>query len=144
MPITYHLDASTRIVHAAVEGPITQDEVRDTLRRLSADPDYHPNPRIYCDARRADFTDITYRWYLSVIGQEEVYPIFGHVTVAVVVADDFSRAMVRMYQIMTDRLSRTIRIFRDPEEATRWLLAQSSSASPSAPSPPHRFHCPGA
>jgi hypothetical protein len=129
MPIAYHYDARTTILHLTVEGVVTLEEVRATLLHIAGTPEYGPNLRILSDLRRRDFTNVNSDWFRSVIYMEERTPLPGEPAIAVVVADDFGYGMVRMYQALARSLPQTTMAFHSIEDAEQWLLAKPPPAS---------------
>jgi hypothetical protein len=119
MPASYRIDSHAGVVFTVLEGRVTNEELMDHQRRLSADPDFRPTMN-----RVIDFRDIT----------DPAVTAFGVRTVATrhnfapgsrcaIIAGDAAAydAYVRMFQTLRSQRGEDIKIFSTVEDAHRWL-----------------------
>jgi uncharacterized protein with PIN domain len=106
-----------------VDGTISFKELADALTNLYQDPDFDKSLNALCDLRGADISSFTADHVRQIAdlaakewGRNEQFKT------ALVVSEDFSYGMARMYELLLDsRMSSQIKIFRDMTAAREWL-----------------------
>jgi hypothetical protein len=105
-----------------VTGEISMDQVRNTLEDVYAHPDFRPEAGAVWDlvAATGDIPTEDVRHLADFVGKLVGEKAPGKV--AIVVAHDFEFGMARMYEtILGSQSSKPIMVFRDMDEAKRWL-----------------------
>ena len=118
MPASFVIDHVNRLVQSKAWGILEAEDLAATQRGLREDKQFDPMYRqIY------DFSDVT---EIRLSGEQVrllayASPFSPEATRAIVVPSDVAYGMARMYALMGDRDPDTFRIFRDAEEALKWL-----------------------
>jgi hypothetical protein len=104
MPISYRIDETRRRIYTRAEGVVTYAELRAHMNaEAGATTDVTPE-----DVRRLAWE------------RQEVARRQPPGPVAVVATDDLFFGMLRMYDMLTERV-RPLRVFRHRQEAEQWL-----------------------
>ena len=119
MPAVYRIDTSIPMIFSRAHGEITEADVLDHARRLSADADFQPGYN-----QLVDLLDIT-KIILSVADMHVIArrtAIFNEQSRRAIIArKDAVYGMARMYQMLRDEGPEEIMVFRDMPDARRWL-----------------------
>jgi hypothetical protein len=130
MPVTYRLDTSAEVVLATAHGIVTDDEFLAYATRMVNDPLIDPAVDQLLDLRDVDdaavMTDTIRRVAEIFRGFD---PIPARSKLAIVASKDLLFGMARMYEVYRDRDEASIRVFRDIDEARRWLGLVESAAT---------------
>lgn len=123
MPITVRIDQEAGIRFTELLGDVTPDEVLSSLREVYTRPDFDPDLNVLWDMRNASvelfrFEEVKYiadftrgHWGTS-----------GTSRAALVVSQDVHYGLARMFEeLFKSRSSSKVMVFRDREEALRWL-----------------------
>ena len=118
MPCDYRIDRTRRVVLARGYGPVTETDLTGNRERLSADPDFDPALNLLYDLTEA-----------TGVGASPVFPqsfaarsIFADASKrAVVAGDDSVFGVARAFLAWGAESSANIRVFRNIDEARRWL-----------------------
>lgn len=114
----YTIDPARSLVLSRGWGPLTNADLTQYLRLLADDSRFRSGFNQLCDLR--DVTEM--RVGTSGIRQiVSLNPFVAGSRRAVVVASDVAFGMARMYQILTDASPDELEVFRDLDEALRWL-----------------------
>jgi len=112
---------STRL--HVVEGKISFKELADSLTNLYQDPDFDKSLNALWDLRGADvsaFSADHVRQIADLVAKE--WGRNEKFRTALVVSEDFSYGMARMYELLLDsKMSSQIKIFRNITAAREWL-----------------------
>jgi hypothetical protein len=131
MPVAYRLDRSADVVFATAHGVITDDEILEYATRMVNDPGIDPGVDQLIDLRGIDAAAVlsdTIRRLAEIFRDYD--PVPARAKLAIVASRDVLFGMARMYEVYRDRDSDSIGVFRDIEEARRWLgLLDHSTAS---------------
>lgn len=122
MGITWRVDADTRRVAFTWQDPYTFAEWESAMEGVLADPAYEAGYRFLVD-RRAATTPTTE--FINRMAQffERHAAAIRNSRAAIVVRDDAGFGMGRMTELTATLKIPTlsVRVFRDPESAARWL-----------------------
>lgn len=122
MPISYHVDHTSRLVRSTVAGDCTVEEMVQTIRAAAAEagrPGYH----IVSDHREIG-EPATRPQLEAVVGTLQVLQmVFAYARWAVVVSKPASYGMMRVLMVLGERVPITVRIFWDLEDAERWAIS---------------------
>jgi hypothetical protein len=121
MPIAFRIDKESGIVYTTIEGRITTDELLESLERFMNHPDFSPGLNGLADLRNIEMdtfsADVRRIAELMVEYRNKIGPS----KTAVVISKDVTFGMTRMFQSFSEQSSIKTAIFRDMEEALRWL-----------------------
>ena len=122
LPIWFRIDRSRQLLLARAESSLSRREFEDSLQEAVAHPDFSPGFRQLCDFRELHEFGGGYDEYHEVIenGRKFSDRLQGG-RVALVAERDSVFGMLRMYQAIAQELPLEISVFRDMEEAERWL-----------------------
>ena len=118
MPAFFRIDLRNRVVIHELAGVVTDQELSNNQRELRRDPDYDPVFGQLIDA--CYVTDIAVSSDL-VVALAKATPNVPGAKRAIVVASEVAFGMARMFQIIREDAPEEVRVFRDIDEARRWL-----------------------
>jgi hypothetical protein len=122
MAVTYRIDPSERVVYLTVTGESSFAEWEAALRRVLADPPYVRGFNFLTDRRgqtdvpAPDFPRQVLRFLVAHVAE------MGRYRWAAVSPRDSTFQMLRMFSILAEEVDIRVEVFRDYEEARRWLL----------------------
>jgi len=118
VPAKHSIDVERKLVISRAWGAITGDGVREHGRLLRADLLFDPTFRQLIDMSgiTEDLVDTTTKEQQS---QDLLFA--SGVQRAWVAAKDYSFGMARMYAITAENQGQHVRVFRDRDEAEKWL-----------------------
>jgi len=123
MPIETNIDADTGFRTHTVTGDFSLDAVRLTLEEAYAHSDFRPEAAALWDLTGAtiDFPTEEIRHLADFVGKLAADKAPGKV--ALLVSRELDDGVVKMYEtILGGQSSKPIVVFRDMEEAKRWLF----------------------
>ena len=118
MPITHKIDVGRRIVLTRAFGIVTDSELFQYHTNLPSAPDFDPSFNLL-----SDFTEVT-KWDVqsSTVHRIASIPLFGDSSLrAIVAGSDVIFGHVRMFLTLRDIDPNNLRVFRDLNEARKWL-----------------------
>jgi hypothetical protein len=118
VPVSYRIDRERRIVFTEASGVLTDSDVLGFEQKLQDDPEFEPDFRQLADCRAIDEVGVTRE------GVEEASsrsPFSRGSRRALVVGSDVAFGMARMFENLRHETRDEIRVFREAEEARRWL-----------------------
>jgi hypothetical protein len=118
VPIEYRIDAAARIVYSTAKGSISIADALPYVERLRADPAFDP-----AMSQLFDFSGVT-RIDLGTDDLRSMAPanVFGRgARRAFVATNDVSYGVARMFEALVAPAGTELRVFREMEEAKRWL-----------------------
>jgi len=138
MSSSFTVDPARSLVLSRGWGPLTSADLTQYARLLADDPRFRPDFCQLCDLR--EVTEVR----VGASGIREVAalnPFGAGARRAVVVGSDVVFGLARMYQMLTESSPDEVEIFRDLDEALRWLgvadakaeLLRSMSEAPHLP-----------
>ena len=123
MPCSYEIEDG--IVFTEVTGEVTVEEQKEFSRTWLADPDL-PSPLLVC-RESVDLDSLTAEMVKDSAKFTSTLDIPDGSRLAIVVDSDVAYGMSRVYEAWTAELNVDIRIFRDRDEAIKWLRQESDS-----------------
>ena len=124
MPISYEINEARGLVLTTASGTLTDSDNLQLKARLVADPRWKPGIRELSDVRSIDRLEVTtegvqqMEWH-----DEDDAAALASYRLAIVVSQQGVYEMARIYQMLTEHTVPNVRVFRDMEEANRWLMA---------------------
>ncbi|MBT3176334.1 MAG: hypothetical protein HOG03_07365 [Desulfobacula sp.] len=125
MPIKLEYLRDLNILIATVEGSTTIEMFKQTINELISSIEYPPDVSTIWDLRKLDFDSIDSNFVKRVIAiRKDIDNKRGNVKIAYVVNSDLSFGITRMYEIFSEieGLAQSIQIFRNLDDAKKWLL----------------------
>jgi hypothetical protein len=142
MPVSYRVEESTGFVLSRGSEVVKGDELSDHLSALVADPNVPRPLRDLHDLRSIEQFDVEQKDIIELVATtEEHLDELGGARLAVIATSDHAYGMSRMMQLLTDVSPAIERIraqggggrmhvFRDIEEARRWLAQPEGDSAP--------------
>ena len=118
MPITYHIDKVKKVLHSIGTGVLTREAIRTYRNSLLDDPEFD-----HCCDCLFDFRGVTELRIsakdMEAIAMGAIFDRCGRK--AHVVPSDSMFGALRMYYLHLDAEPHEVQVFRDMDEACRWL-----------------------
>ena len=135
MPATYTIDEESAVVRVECFGLLTNQDLLDCLARLYRDPARKPGMSSLVDCRGVE------RMMVTPSGVQAVVMVKATMvdrrqppwTVAVIAPQDEVFWMARTYEVLRAGSPETVRVFRQPAAANRWLDTIKASSRPARP-----------
>jgi hypothetical protein len=126
MPITYRIDPKRNLVIVEAKGVLHAEDYIEARTRLADDSRLLPGMDQLLDFRNVEQHDMTIELYSRFIGLERVLQErFGAYRLAVVTRSDLHFGFTRMFMVEMGSGSSNVRVFREMEEAEKWLFGAS-------------------
>jgi hypothetical protein len=124
MPVTYTIDAKTRMVRTACVGNVTFAEVLEHFREFEKDPNSAGRVDVFLDL--SEITSLPAGFQITAVADQlrKIQERVRFNACAVVAQRDALFGMMRMFQVMAEPYFRTIGVFRNYLEAETWLAAE--------------------
>jgi hypothetical protein len=117
------VDAAARVVLLTVSGLLGDAELMALSDVLAKNPEVTPDFSILIDLRQADGKTVTSAGVRALSTQPMVLSPASRR--AVVVPSDLGFGMARMYEMLREGRGGGMRVFRDYDEARRWVEGRS-------------------
>jgi len=125
MPLRYKIIESKKIVYVIGEGNITLDDLSNHIEELSKDPKYIAPMKKLIDYRQAvpmgPYSEELDNFINRILKFKDIFR--GEIC-AVVVNDDLSFGITRVFASKMEPLNFQTNVFRDFNEALKWLQIQ--------------------
>lgn len=123
MPVACRVDPTNRLRIVAGEGTVTGDELLGAYSRILADPAFDPSLRELVDVRRVERADVPTSALRALADRLRNVRWPQGRTVAVLTRRDqiFIYGLARMYGALRRFEEEEYHVFKDCEEACRWL-----------------------
>lgn len=134
MPISSHIDSVSRLVTLTVHGPVDGAMIKEALQSLVEDPRFTRGADIlwdFTDARGQNPSGEAIQDLVRFVESLKEKRGSGY-HVALVTRGDLEYGFARMYEAYAESLPFSLRVFRDRDEASRWLVSQSRKPEPGA------------
>ena len=120
MPITSQIDSSFGVVFSKFRGVVTPEDILAQVERFNTDPAFQPSFNHLIDTRGATRFDVSGEG-IRLVATHTAFNEKSRRAIVAVKDDIFG--MARMYQLYREWSEKPdqVRIFRDMEEARRWL-----------------------
>jgi hypothetical protein len=119
VPTSYEIDSERRVIVVTVRGELRDEDLLEIHERLRAEPKLDPDFGLMIDLRGATGRDVTMGGVQDLIARPLL--LSPKARRAFVVQSDLGFGMSRMYELLRRDLVETIRVFRDVDQAERWL-----------------------
>jgi hypothetical protein len=125
MPVSYQIDEALGLVLTTATGVLTDTDILQHKARVVADPRWKPGMRELADARSIDRFEVTTAGVrqMTALDEHNAAALESY-ALAIVVGHDAAYGMARMYQMLTEHTIPHVRVFRDMDEAKRWIAAR--------------------
>ena len=132
MPISYRIDPARNLIFTTASGILTDDDILELKRRLTADPEFNADMRELSDVRAVTDLRVTTQGVRRMVALDSMHSsrLDGY-RLAIVAGEDAIFGMARMYQMLTEDNVPHVAVFRDPDTATRWLGIATGGEAPS-------------
>lgn len=118
MPASYRIDPKAGVVFTTLTGHVTGEDFLDHQRRLRGDPDFRSTMRQCIDARGITGGTVTGA-DMRTLAKANMYA--DRSRRAIIVSGRVVYGYARMFQLLRSRGPEEIQIFREVEDAHRWL-----------------------
>ncbi len=132
MPVSHFVDKELGILVVIREGQTGADEEEESFRARKSDPAIEPGLPVLVDSRKVDPPDsvATVRRMARIV-QNNAERLRCART-ALLVGSDVQYGMARMYMALTEPIHPDTAVFRDYDEALKWLLEGQRTTKPLA------------
>lgn len=122
MPIEYKINSELRTVFTTAWGQLSISELPEYLKRLVADSQYESTFGVLVDASALEGVGLTPEAmrHFAESTRDTAQGLAG-ARVSIYAPTDVIYGMMRMYQIIREEAPYEIQIFREMNEARRWL-----------------------
>jgi hypothetical protein len=130
VPITYKIDADKRTIRTKCFGHVTLPEVINHFRTVAQDPETPKRRNVFLDLSELDSNSLPDSGELSTV-VNELKRISGEPRLgacAILATNDALFGMMRMFEVLSERLFRVIQTFRTAEDAEAWLVSHQFTA----------------
>lgn len=119
MPVSYRIDVRAGVVFTVFEGHVTNEDLLDHQKRISADPDFRPTMHHVIDARAVTEVAVTAFGLRLLATRSSLAPGSRRAIIEGGAASSY--AYLRMFQTLRSQSGGDTRIFSKVEDAHRWL-----------------------
>ena len=119
MQVDKQVNAADRVVILRVCGEFGDPDLLSLAIDIENDPEVEPDFSILIDLRCADVRSVTSNGVRALAGRPLVFSPTSRR--GIVVPSDLSFGMARMYEALRDVKGGATRVFRDYEQAQRWV-----------------------
>ncbi|HQZ40770.1 MAG TPA: STAS/SEC14 domain-containing protein [Vicinamibacterales bacterium] len=134
MPVEYRFEPDVNLVTVTLTGTIRFDDIAQKFLERIQQPEHRPGMNILMDGREAllEFSteDVTRLVTFLDLRRRDRGAGFRF---ALTSTQDLAFALGRMFEAYAARLPEDIRVFRDLDDARRWVLGAEGSGYPPAP-----------
>ena len=125
MGMTYTIDSKRRMVFTTMSGVLSFEQVVAHAVALKADARFHPSFSEVLDLRCVSQSELTLLELIELA--QTIDPFSANARRAIVTGSDLMYETSRIYQAVRDQ-DTNIRVFRNMEDAQRWLGIPGDSA----------------
>jgi hypothetical protein len=127
MGLTFVIDRQRGIVRSRGVGVVTAPDLQDFYSRLLTDPGFDPGYRSLGDLREVVEIAVD----SAGLARAAEAPVFAAGTrCALVATADAVYGMARAYAAYNERMGRTVRVFREVDDAEAWLDEDAENERP--------------
>jgi hypothetical protein len=130
MPASYTIDPVAGVVRVTCAGVFTNQEMIDCMERLYRDPARKPGMPSLIDCREVEDMQVTPAGCqaAATIAATLVDPVQAPWAVAVIAPQNEVFWIARTFEVLRAGSPQTVRVFRQPADAERWLTALKATA----------------
>jgi hypothetical protein len=130
MPISYRIDPERNFIFTTASGILTDDDILELKRRLTADPRFKVGMRELSDVRAVTELRVTTLGVRRMVDEDaNQASALTSYRLAIVAGGDDTFGMARMYQMLTEGNLPHVAVFRDYEAAAQWIGAPATPGS---------------
>jgi hypothetical protein len=126
MHVKREIDASDRVVILGVSGELSDEGLQSLAAELRTAPEITPDFGLLIDFRNAVGRDVTSQGVRALATESLV--LSPDSRRALVVPSDLGFGMGRMYQMLREGQGGQINVFRDIDEARRWVTRREQDS----------------
>jgi hypothetical protein len=119
MQLDKRINAADRVVIVSVSGELGDPDLLNLAIDIENDPEVKPDFSMLVDLRRADVRNVTSAGVRALAVRP--FALSPASRRGIVVPSEFAFGMARVYEALRARQGGTILVFRDFEEARRWV-----------------------
>jgi hypothetical protein len=123
MPISFKIYEDREFFLSTWSGVISDSDLLSSYKQLLEDDNFQPGFHELIDLRNTQTIDATAEGYrqLSTMVEGHVFGQCDGFKTAVIAPKDHLFGMSRMYEMISDGNTETVMVFKDPNEAVKWL-----------------------
>lgn len=131
-PITHSIDEDLQLLITTWSGAVTDAEMMAAFRAAYADSRWVPGFNEVTDLRRANVGAVTSDGLraLRLLVAESVAGYSGRFKTSILAPTDLGFGISRMYEMMSDESSESVRVCRDADDAAAWVGIPASVLAP--------------
>jgi len=118
MPTSYSIDPDRRLVRSRIWGTVTDEEVDQHNQQLRNDPLFDPSYRQIADMSGVERNKVTSSGVVETAQDAYFAPGTRR---ALVVADDTTYGLCRMYATYAESVGQVVAVFRENAAAEAWV-----------------------
>jgi hypothetical protein len=126
MPVDFKIDTERRLIVATVFDEISDTDIIEALHSSVSDPGFEPGFNVLSDHTRITRPITTEQVKLMVGHMESLSDHLAGARWAIVTNSPASYGMMRMLSVFAERVPIELQVFRDADEANRWLASTKS------------------
>ena len=123
MPVDFKIDTERRLIVATVFDEISDTDIIEALNASVSDPDFEPGFNVLSDHTRITRPITTEQVKLMVGHMESLSDHLAGARWAIVTNSPASYGMMRMLSVFAERVPIELQVFRDADEANKWLAS---------------------
>ena len=129
MAFDFRIDRQNRVVLFKAIGTFSSEDLRTCVAAVVADPDFEPDCDHLVDLRRITTFEPSAQDLRARAKRDAANEKLNAGRIAIVSSNDIVYGMTRMYEILMDDASVSVRTFKTMEEAMTWLGLPIDSAA---------------
>jgi hypothetical protein len=121
MPISIDYDRKENVLYSKAEGVIKLDDITSYFSSVASTIDSKKGYRVFADYSDA-FLKLSNRDMLEIVNRRKtMHDTNEKINIAVFCKEDLVFGLGRMYEVLLDKDKYNVTIFRNQEEARKWL-----------------------
>jgi len=129
MPVTYQINHETAFIETHCTGEVTLDDVLDHFRQLEADPSLPRRLDVLLDLDKTTSLPESPQLMEVTRAVERLRAKVEWGVCAIVANRDALYGMSRIFEVFAEKQFDRISVFRDREDAKRWITSNRSSTA---------------
>jgi hypothetical protein len=129
MPVTYQINRETAFIETHCTGEVTLDEVLDHFRQLEAEPSLPRRLDVLLDLDKTTSLPESPQLMEVTRAVERLRAKVEWGVCAIVANRDALYGMSRIFEVFAEKQFDRISVFRDREDAKRWMTSNRSSTA---------------
>ena len=133
VPVIYTIDADKKTIRTRCVGFVTVDDVIGHFRTLADDPQCPEELDVFLDLSEMKSLPAADKLAMVVAEMKRVQSRVRFGACAIVAPTDAAYGMMRMYEVLAEKLFRVTHPFRTSAEAEEWLASQQRGTESTPP-----------